>query len=396
LNAESTRTVEVIRVGTIGLDVEYPGKQIVRLRDISALYEGGQLTGLAEAKELSHKYTCGKKTQIAGLDGQTTEYKTYDGTALPGIFACLPMALEDLHDRLKGKRLAGVNVNVWDQISGAYLGPHNTDRHGTLILPTDREFVEVLQWQLAGGGYSDCFNGELARGMPGLFFYFPCNEGAGSIIKSFPGVSGQQATLPPGWDWYRQGFFARPALKVPAYPLPLELSPAESKGRSSFQFLWYCADPGTERNIFSFADAAFTLDVNTSGKLQGALWGYEITEGTTDLQAETWYVIQINVEMVGGWNPAAIPPAYEYWLAMEVYLGGKLEFSITPEDAIEPPLLPGFQPTVQFKGDEGDGFDEIRNLARFLYPGEIANYALFLKNGRVPGKSQGDLGEPGW
>lgn len=122
-------------------------------------------------------------------------------------------------------------------------------------------------------------------------------------------------------------------------------------------------------------------------------------QGTTSLQAETWYLIQINTEMVGGWNPNATPPVYQYWVTMEVYLGEALELSIVPEDPLSPPLqteIPGADNLVSFNGMRYDGFDEIRNLNRWLYPSEIANYAAFLKAGRVPGKSQGSLGTPGW
>jgi hypothetical protein len=43
-----------------------------------------------------------------------------------------------------------------------------------------------------------------------------------------------------------------------------------------------------------------------------------------------------------------------------------------------------------------DGFDELRHLKRHLYESEIADYAAFLKNGRIYGKSKGELGEIGW
>ncbi|MEA3311943.1 MAG: hypothetical protein U9Q76_06965 [candidate division WOR-3 bacterium] len=354
----STRTVEVIRVGTIGLDANYPGKQLVRLRDLSALYEGGSVK-----------------------------------------------SLEELHRRIRGKRLSGINVDIWDQISGAYLGAANTDENGTLILPTDAKFVEVLQWKLAGGGYSDCFNGERAAGMPGLFFYFPCNEGGGDLIKSFPGVSGQQADLPGGvspfWGWYDSGFFNRPALMVLTEFEPLQLIGAEPIGQRSFQFLWYCSDHAQNRTIFAYAAEAFRLEIE-NGVLKGTLFGQLSQSGTTPLQAEKWYLIQINTLMLGGWNPYGGPVqegAYEYWLTMKVYLGGRLELSIIPDEPFSPSLqtaMPGVSSLVFFSGIENDGFDEIRHLDRELYESEIADYAAFLKNGRVYGKSKGELGEIGW
>jgi len=352
----STRTVEVIRVGTIDLDINYPGKQLVRLRDLSALYEGGPVKDLKE-----------------------------------------------LHDRLRGKRLSAINVEVWDQISGAYLGSYNTDENGTLVLPTDKKFVEVLHWKLAGGGYSDCFNGERAAGMPGLFFYFPCNEGKGDLIKSFPGVSGQQADLPGGvsqfWGWYDSGFFNRPALRVLTESEPLELFGADCIGKRSFQFLWYCSDPSQNRTIFVYSESmtGFALKVN-QGVLEGWLFDQISESGTTQLQAKKWYLIQINTQMVGGWNPNASPePAYEYWLTMEVYLGGTLELTAQPEQPLSPGVMvPLINNVVSLAGMEGDGFDELRHLKRHLYESEMGDYATFLKQGRVIGKSKGSLGEPGW
>ena len=431
----STRTVEVIRVGTIGLDKDYPGKQVVRLRDLSELYEGAPLQGIKAVKAVIAKYKRKvRKTyqaprdiglidrimmdalknpganatvkKLAEMQKATELVETtvvyYDPTKLAYAIPALQRAIEDLYARLRGKRLAGINVDVWDQISGAYLGPRNTDRHGTLILPTDREFVEVLQWKLAGGGYSDCFNGERAAGMPGLHFYFHCNEGAGSTIKSFSGVSGQQAALPggtsPSWGWYDSGFFNRPALRVMQDAESLQLTSADPLGRRSFQFLWYCADPGQARSLFSYATNAFDLQVTDAGVLEGSvLGGQEVTQGHTDLQPETWYLVQINTELVGGWNPGAEPPAYEYWVTMQVYLGGALELSIVPAGFLNPPSgITGSSNLALLMGILGDGFDEIRHLGRWLYSSEIVNYATFLKNGRVPDKSQGELGGPGW
>lgn len=430
----STRTVEVIRVGTIDLDKDYPGKQVVRLRDLSKLYEGGTLDGIKAVEAVIAKYkrkvrktyqaprdvglidrmmmdalknpganatvkNLAKMQKAAELVETTVVY--YDPTKLAYAIPALQRAVEDLYARLRGKRLAGINVDVWDQISGAYLGPRNTDRHGTLILPTDETFVEVLQWKLAGGGYSDCFNGERAAGMPGLHFYFHCNEGAGATIKSFSGVSGQQASLPDGvsplWGWYDSGFFARPALRVLPDAEPLQLVGTDPIGRRSFQFLWYCADPGQPRSLFAYSGDAFDLHVTATGVLEGTLFGQVSAQGSTALQAGTWYLIQINTEMVGGWNPTA--SAYEYLVTMEVYLGGILELSVVPPAPLSPSVgsgIPGAGNLVSLIGMQDDGFDEIRHLDRWLYSSEIVNYATFLKAGRVPGKSQGALGTPGW
>lgn len=425
-SGSSTRTVEVIRVGTIGLEKDYPGKQVVHLRDISKLYEG-PLRGLATAKRCAfrtgHGVTLAEFCRITGLSDESLAAQSgephpnvenlkrrhnIDMRFLVPTLQATTIAVEDLFDRIRGKRLAGINVEMWDQISGAYLGTFNTDKHGTLILPTDREFVEVLQWKLAGGGYSDCFNGERAAGMPGLFFYFHCNEGAGSTIKSLPVISGQQATLPgggvtPPWNWYDSGFFNRPALRVPADPDPLDLIGTDPIGRRSFQFLWYCADPGQAHSLFSYSANAFDVHVTDTGVLEGSvLEGQEATQGRTPLQAETWYLIQINTEMVGGWNPqggSSEDGAYEYWITMQVYLGGILELSVEPPNPLSPLSesgIPGASNIVTLTGMENDGFDEIRHLDRGLYPSEITSYATFLKNGRVESKSQGSLGSPGW
>jgi len=348
----STRTVEVIRVGTIDLDINYPGKQLVRLRDLSALYEGGSVKDLKE-----------------------------------------------LHDRLRGKRLSAINVEVWDQISGAYLGSYNTDEHGTLVLPTDKKFVEVLQWKLAGGGYSDCFNGERAAGMPGLFFYFPCNEGLRSTtIKSFPGVSGQQYTFPveSRWDWYDSGFFNRPALRADGQN-SLQLFGATPVGKRSFQFLWYCNDPTSDYQIFSYSGLGlgapndFLLQVSDE-KLEGVLGDGINAAGTTQLEAGKWYLVQINTRMYSGWG--GLTPRLLFGLEMDVYLGGVSELSVGPTtvDADEA----ANNPLVHLGGKENDGFDEIRHLDRELYENEIADYAAFLKQGRVAGKSKGSLGSVGW
>ncbi|MCK4333629.1 hypothetical protein KAX06_02445 [candidate division WOR-3 bacterium] len=397
----NTRKVEVIRVGTINLDIDYPAKQIIRLRDVSGLYEGGPLKGLADAKKKIEAFKRGKRAKIT----EDHSIHVYDQSQLEPALVNLSSSVSDLHDRLRGKRLAGVNVDIWDQISGAYLGAYNTDEHGTLVLPTDAKFVEVLQWKIAGGGYSDCFNGERAAGMPGLFFYFPCNERS-STIKSFPGVSGQQADLPGGvsqfWGWYDSGFFNRPALRVFTEFEPLELFGADPSGKRSFQFLWYCNDPAGDRTIFVYSTEAFRLEIE-NGVLKGSLFDQLSQSGTTPLDAETWYLIQINTLMLGGWNPTGGPPpyegAYEYWLTMYVYLGGTLELSIVPDEPFSPlsqGTMPGVSSLVFFRGIENDGFDEIRHLDRELYESEIADYAAFLKNGRIYGKSKGELGEIGW
>lgn len=391
----STRAVEVIRVGTIGLDISYPGKQIVRLRDISGLYEGGPLKGLADAKKKIEAFKRGKQVKITN---DRFEH-VYDHTQLEPALRGMANSVEDLHDRLRGKRLANINVDIWDQISGAYLGAANTDENGTLVLPTDKKFVEVLHWKLAGGGYSDCFNGERAAGMPGLFFYFPCNEGKGFTIYSFPGVSGQQATLPTGWRFYPSGFFNRPALMVLTEYEPLQLFGADPLGKRSFQFLWYCNESEGNRDIFAYSSAisAFTLRVN-QGVLKGWLLGQISQSGTTQLQAKKWYLIQINTHMVGGWNPSVGEQGtYQYMLQMDVYIGGVLELRVLTEDPITPIVSMALvDNSVLFSGILDDGFDELRHLDRNLYISEITDYALFLKEGRVQGKSQGSLGSPGW
>lgn len=396
----NTRKVEVIRVGSINLDIDYPAKQIIRLRDVSGLYEGGPLKGLADAKKKIEAFKRGQRAKIT----EDRSIHVYDQSQLEPALVSLSSSVSDLHDRLRGKRLAGVNVDIWDQISGAYLGAANTDENGTLVLPTDKKFVEVLQWKIAGGGYSDCFNGEPAAGMPGLFFYFPCNEGKGATtIKGFPGVSGQQYTFPPTsrWDWYDSAFFNRPALRVLTESEPLQLIGAEPIGYRSFQFLWYCSDPAQDRTIFVYSTDAFSLGIE-NGVLRGTLFGQAFPSGTTQLQAEKWYLIQINTLMIGGWNPTGGPVqegAYEYMLTMEVYLGGTLELSIIPDEPFSASMqttMPGVISLVFFSGIENDGFDEIRHLDRELYESEIADYAVFLKNGRVYGKSKGELGEIGW
>lgn len=390
----SSRTVEVIKAGSIGLDVAYPGKLVVRLRDLSELYESGLKT-IGTAREAAARYERGKMLPAPGLD----PIFVHDETAVKPALVALADATEDLYSKLRGKRLSGINVLVWDQISGAFLGPRNTDEHGTLILPTDTAFVEVLQWKLAGGGYSDCFNGERAAGTPGMFAYFPCNERGASQIASFPGVSGQQAT----WDgdWYDTGFFNRPALKIATAGQKVSAQGGEPEGRNGFQFLWYCADPRNDNGIFSFsalglaASADFNLGVS-SGVLQGTLAGGATQAGTTTLQANTWYLVQINTRMFGRWNPSTPPAgAFEYQLALDVYLGGTLELTVSSSGFVAASALT-LSNGVFFGGGERDGLDEIRVFARELYSSEITNYASFIKNGRYPGQSDGKIGSPGW
>lgn len=84
-------------------------------------------------------------------------------------------------------------------------------------------------------------------------------------------------------------------------------------------------------------------------------------------------------------------------LAMDVYIGGVLELSVLTESPITPQVAMVLADnSVLFGGMPDDGFDELRHLDRNLYTSEITDYALFLKEGRVAGKSQGSLGSPGW
>jgi hypothetical protein len=385
----TSRTIEVVRVGSINLDIEYPGKQVVRLRDLAALYEGKELEGLARLTAAIKRYK--RKRSLDNAD------------ELAAGMGSLGKAVNELYGRMRGTRLSKINIEVWDQISGAYLGAYGTDRHGTLILPTDTPFVEVLQWKLAGGGYSDAFNGERGAGMFGLLFYFPCNEGAGgkeaTTIESFPPVSGQQAE----WKctWYDSGVYNRPVLNCNGTD-PLTALGADPQGQRSFQYLWYCNSPSTDYDIFSYSGTAnqlgtgiFNLEVK-SGKLQGSLSGVGVdpVSGDTTLQAETWYLIQINTVLLERWDP--LTPRYEYLLQMEIYLGGTLELSVNT-DGFKP--LQGALPVsniVGFGGKDKDGLDEIRHLNRELYETEVADYATFLKNSRIQGKSQGKFGSIGW
>lgn len=408
----NTRTVEVIRVGTIGLERDYPGKQIIRLRDLTALYEGGDLSGSRGVDFFLNKFRQGENHEVPVYVGPTPEeimrnpslagtgktvmelWNTKNPEWIPFAVPAMKSMILDLYERLKGKRLSGINVNVWDQISGAYLGSRNTDRHGTLVLPTDEKFVEVLQWQLAGGGYSDCFNGERAAGTPGLFFYFPCNEGAGSTITSFPGVSGQQATLPSTWEWYDTGFFNRPALKRVSGEDRLELVGADPQGRRSFQFLWYCSDPRSDYILFEYgyplvgssAYSAFTVGL-ASGVLY-ARAGNTIVAGSTSIQSGTWYLIQVNTQGALK-KQETVRPIYDFTTTL--YLNASYEATANAEM-----VLSTLGPKCWFTGAADDGLDEIRHLDRELYTGEIAEYAAFLKQGRYPGMSNGKLGEPGW
>lgn len=118
----------------------------------------------------------------------------------------------------------------------------------------------------------------------------------------------------------------------------------------------------------------------------------EYALGTTSLTANTWYLIQINTRMYSGWGGAT--PRLLFGLEMDVYLGGALELSVGPtavdaDKAVNSPL-------VNLGGEENDGFDEIRHLDRELYASEATEYAAFLKQGRVAGKSKGELGYVGW
>lgn len=342
----ATRMVELIRVGNINLKSDYPGKQIVRLRDMSAFYEGRPVKNLA-----------------------------------------------DLYEYVRGKRLSGVNVDIWDQISGAYLGAYNTDQNGTLVLPTDRNFAEVLQWKLAGGGYSDCFNGERAAGTPGLFFYFHCNEGSGVTIKSFPGVSGQMAD----WDgnWYEKAFFKRPALKTSASS-QLSLVGLDPQGHRGFQFLWYCNDASADSTIWSYAQGSgvgatpgFRLKL-TSGFLE-AYVGAALATGTTEIESGKWYLIQINTKVIPtGYNMESSKVLYT--MQNDTYIGQALEATASQSNI----TASGFLFGVVLDGNENDGFDEIRHLNRNLDTSEIAHYAAFLKTGRRSSKSDGELGTLGW
>lgn len=377
----STRTVEVVRVGSIALRKEYPAKQIVRLRDMASLYDGGPIKELAQARKNVELYKRGRR-----IGDEYWSQTVPDDTQLAPALLNLNTSIEEIYQRLQGKRLSGVDVEIWDQISGAYLGSVNTDEHGTLVLPTDRQFVEVLQWKLSGGGYSDCFNGERAAGTPGLFFYFPCNEGTGTTIKSFPGVSGQQATLPSNWNWYDSGFFNRPALKSNGNQLTLE--GAWPTGRRGFQFLWYCKDATRNSLLFTYSGDAFRLEVY-NGYLKGLVRDATPVQGTTELYSDNWYLIQINTQMYYGFDELSFST---YALEMNVYVGSELDLSVPISYAEQTQNVP----LVVLAGYNQDGFDEIRHMDRELYSSERVNYAGFLKNGRRQGKSQGTLGSPGW
>ncbi len=401
----NTRTVEVIRVGSIGFERDYPGKQIVRLRDLSSLYESDNLQSLVKAKALAEACKCGTKTyypEQKDWQGKTIAQARTEIVRDPLQAAAAALetaaAVEELYAIIKGKRLAAVNVEVYDQISGAYLGSLNTDSNGTLVLPTDRKFVEVLQWRLAGGGYSDHFNGERAAGTPGLFFYFPCDEGKGTTVTSFPGVSGQQATLPSGWGWYNSGFFARPALMRESSGSSLLFLGVDPRGMRSFQFLWYCCVSTVNSQIFGYGSSTggiYTLSLE-GGYLKGSLAGVSVSPvyGTTAIQSDTWYLIQINTQMLEMWN--SLDRAYKYNIKMAVYLGGAIELNVDPGGFFELSSILPLGSIVTLAGYERDGFDEIRHLNRELYASEITEYANLIKNGRVEGKSKGSLGSTGW
>ena len=396
----STRTVEVIRVGAIGFERNYPGKLVVRLRDLSGIYDSDRIQALADAKALAQQCKTGTRHAIPAIkdaDGKTAfEARTeIYRDPLQAAEAALALAdgIDELFALVKGKRLAGINVEAFDQISGVFLGALNTDRNGTLVLPTDTQFCEVLQWRLSGGGYSDHFNGERAAGTPGLEFYFPCDEYNESQIASFSGVSGQKAD----WDgdWYSSGFFNRPALRaVPSKPLILiGLDP---QGHRGFQFLWYCNDASENSTIFSYAQGkgvastpGFILQVS-SGVLK-AYAGTATATGTTSLEDGKWYLIQVNTKTIPtGYDPDNFKVLFS--LQIDVYLGGTLEATASMDDV----AASGFIYGVVFAGSERDGFDELRHLNRNLDASEIVNYAAYLKNGRYPGMSNGSLGTPGW
>lgn len=396
----STRTVEVIRVGSIGFERDYPGKLVVRLRDLSGIYDSDKIQAFADAKALAQQCKTGTMHAIPAIedaDGKTTfEARTEiyrDPLQAAEAALALVDGIDELFALLKGKRLAGINVEVFDQISGVYLGALNTDRNGTLVLPTDTQFCEVLQWRLNGGGYSDHFNGERSAGTPGLEFYFPCDEYNESQIASFSGVSGQKAD----WDgdWYSSGFFNRPALRAVSTKA-LMLIGLDPQGHRGFQFLWYCNDASENSTIFSYAQGksvsstpCFILQV-ASGVLK-ACAGTASATGTTSLEDGKWYLIQVNTKVI----PTGIKPTSNeilYSMQIDVYLGGTLEATASMDDV----AASGFIYGVIFAGSERDGFDELRHLGRNLDSSEIVNYAVYLKNGRYPGMSNGSLGTPGW
>lgn len=396
----TTRTTEVVRVGSVSLKKEYPDKRVVRLRDLSMLYEGGELSGLSEVADAVARYQ--RKRDLDTADN------------LAAGVAYLSKGIDDLYSRMRGTRLSKVNVEVWDQISGAYLGAYGTDRHGTLILPTDKQFVEVLQWKIAGGGYSDAFNGERGAGTPSLYFYFPCNEGEGTVISGFPGVSGQQvdfSDMTTPWEWYESGFFNRPALKVKGTsPENLTITGAPPLGYRSFQFLWYCSDKDEDRLVFAYSvapgvggvpsGADFWLEVE-DGKLKATVAkgtdDAEPQSGTTNLSSGKWYLVHINTRMYGGY-PMEIVLETGFQLEMDVYLGETTEPEISVETFAETAESTNVKnsPLIVFLGSVHDGFDELRHLDRELYVSEVQEYGKFLKQTRVYGKSMGELGDLGW
>jgi|GEM_PF-3122123 len=400
-----TRVVEVVRVGSTDLHRDYPGKQVVRLIDRAMLYEGGALRGLSSAKTFAKMGNRGMVTDERMVQLNPTAPRSQNVRGLNLYYAVqagmvLPEALEDLHNRIRGKRLSGISVDVWDQISGAYLGPQNTDSNATLVLPTDTQFVEVLQWKLAGGGYSDCFNGERAAGTPGLMFYFPCNEGSGSSISSFPGISGQRATLPSGWSWYDSGYFNRPALRKTSGTEGIVVQCADPVGFRSFQFLYYADDPvGNTYTLFDYGvpyqtgfPASGVFRVSVENGVLRATAGGETDDGSTALAAGKWYLIQVNTEAVV--TGAQINPPYRplFSLKTDVYISGVLEANASAEDQASA----GFGNGAQFNCQSDDALDELRHLSRALYTDEISNYSTFLRIGRLPKKSEGKLGSPGW
>jgi len=240
--------------------------------------------------------------------------------------------------------------------------------------------------------------------MPGLFFYFPCNEGKGTTTKSFPGVSGQEvdfSDMNTPWEWYDSGFFNRPALKVKgSNPDALQLMGAPPVGYRSFQFLWYCYDKDADRKIFTYStdtqgNADFALEVE-NGVLKATVpdaEGSNVDTGDTNLKSDCWYLIQINTRVYGGYKLS--PEELEkFVLEMDVYVGD----TTSPElEVTGAPLATTVKnsPFVGVIGVDKDGFDELRHLDRELYIDEIKAYGKFLKEARIQGKSEGELGQIG-
>jgi hypothetical protein len=273
--------------------------------------------------------------------------------------------------------------------------------------------VEVLQWEIAGGGYSDVFNGERAAGTPGLYFYFPCNEGSGNDVASFPGVSGQlidMNEMDTPWEWYKSGFFNRPALRVTedgeGKVSPLIMFGGSIQGISTTQLLWYCSDHTEDRILVrigdmrtalgGFAGIPFATIEVSGGKLKATV-GEEDETGTTNLESGKWYLLHLQT-MVGSGvfydfeDKIYVPIITGY---LTIWLGGGKACELEVNGNIEG-TSGEIVPKIELLGMADDGFDEIRNLERETYDKERHEYALFLKKSRVNGKSQGALGDPGW